>query len=61
MPKRVYVGGSAAVEIQLPNGQVVTVARGSVVEVPDEMAKEMDASAAWEVPTSKSSKSEKEV
>lgn len=53
MPKRIYVGSSAAVEFLLPSGEVATVARGaSTPEIPDELAKEMDASAAWSTTTS---------
>lgn len=52
MPKRIYVGSHAEVEMLLPSGEVVTVARGAAHEFPDDVAKELDASAAWKTTTS---------
>ena len=60
MPSRTYVGDNAAVVLRLPDGDQVTVARGETVEVPADLAKEMDASAAWSKPKTEHPKTDKE-
>ncbi len=49
MPKRTYVGDNAGVIVVLADGNV-EVKRGESVEVPSELAAEMDVSDAWAVP-----------
>ena len=49
MPKRTYVGDNAGVILILA-GETVEVKRGEDVEVPQELAAEMDVSDAWAVP-----------
>lgn len=53
MPDVTYVGGHAAVEIDVDN-KFVTVAKGDHVTVSDEQAKEMCVSDAWTAKASKS-------
>ena len=50
MPKRIYNGSHAEVEVPLPDGSVVTVKKGDAGEFPDEFAKTLDAQDTWATP-----------
>ena len=47
MPKRIYIGSHAEVEVPLPDGRVVTVKNGDAGEFPDDIAKSLDAQDCW--------------
>lgn len=47
MPKRTYIGSSAAVEVPLPDGEFTSVKKGEAVEVDDETARSLDESGNW--------------